>query len=61
MTHDPSDSPAAHLDRYIAGVEERPRRRVKPSRWWHFALPALTMVAIAAAGIWGVGRMIEAW
>lgn len=29
MTYDPNNSPAAQFARYIAAVEERPRRQVR--------------------------------
>lgn len=48
MTYDPNDSPAAQLERYIAAVEERPRRQVRPGRWWHFLPAALAMSGAAA-------------
>ncbi len=61
MTYDPSDTPAAQLNRYIADVEERPRRRVRPGRWRHFAPLALLAVGALAAWIWDLGRMLKAW
>jgi len=52
MTYDPNDTPAAQFERYIAAVEERPCRQVKPARWWHFPLLAPLGTAVRAAWIW---------
>lgn len=57
MTGYPNDSPAAHLDRYLATIEPLPRYEPKPVRWWHW-LPS-AVVACAAIAI--TARMLRLW
>ncbi|MBD8908076.1 hypothetical protein [Methylorubrum zatmanii] len=61
MTHDPDDTPAAQLDRYLANVEERPRYQPKPVRWWHHLLAAAVLAGLFAVCVWQVGRAFRAW
>ena len=61
MNYDLNDTPTAQFERYIAAVEERPRRRVKPARWWHFLPVGLALSSAAALWFWVMGRSFRAW
>ncbi|KAB7786022.1 hypothetical protein [Methylorubrum populi] len=57
MNHDPNDSPAAQLDRYLETIEPLPRYEPKPVRWWQW-LPT----AIIAGGVIAIAaRMLRLW
>lgn len=57
MNHDPSDSPAAQLDRYLETIEPLPRYEPKPVRWWQW----LPTVIIAGGVIAIAARMLRLW
>ena len=61
MTPDPDDTPEARLECYLANVQERPRYRPKPLRWWHRLLVVAVPTGLFAVWVWQMGRVFRAW